>query len=58
MSAFLTVAEVAERLTLSVATVRRLTASEQLAIIRLSARRVAIPVAAVEQWERFAADER
>jgi excisionase family DNA binding protein len=52
MSAFLTIAEVADRLTLSVATVRRLTASGQIPIIRLSARRVAVPTAAVERYLR------
>ena len=43
----LTIHEAAERLTVSVTTVRRLTAAGLLPIIRVSPRRVAIPEAAV-----------
>ena len=43
----LTLHEAAERLTVSVTTVRRLTAAGLLPIIRVSPRRVAIPEAAV-----------
>ena len=48
----LTLAEAAARLRISKRTVMRLTASGVLPIIRLSQRRVGIPDAAVEAYER------
>jgi excisionase family DNA binding protein len=50
MSELLTLPEVAARLRLSVRSVRRLTASGALPIIRVSPRRVSVPSAAVEQY--------
>ena len=48
---FLTLAETALRLRLSVRTVRRLTAAGAIPIVRLSPRRVAVPLVALERYE-------
>lgn len=47
---FLTLTEAAERLTVSVSTVRRLTQAGLLPIVRISPRRVAIPESAVKTY--------
>jgi excisionase family DNA binding protein len=46
----LTLAETADRLRISVRTVRRLTAAGALPIIRVSPRRVCVPVASVDDF--------